>query len=195
MEHGRRAIPTACLNLTTRREIMITCKPRGGRTLLFAGLLLLFLTAVPAFARSGDYYGPLYSSKGEVAVAQRVLLSEHYLRPGHYTAGRMDQATFQAIREFQQDHFIPNNGMLDHETMAQLMSHGSATGTGRASSEDMSRQTARQETGSSAPARNAAEDRRVARMMPETAGPIPLMTALGALLVGAGLLLARRKRD
>ena len=174
---------------------MNTCKPRGGRILMLAGLPLLFITAVPAFARSGDYYGPLYSSKGEVEVAQRVLRSEHYLRPGHYTAGRLDQATFEAIREFQQDHFIPNNGLLDHETMAQLMSHGSATGAGRASSEDMSRQTARQEAGSSAPARNGAGDRRTARMMPETAGPIPLMTGLGALLVGGGLLLARRKRD
>ena len=174
---------------------MIACKPRSVRALLFAGLLLLFMTAVPAFARSGDYYGPVYSSKGEVEMAQRVLRSEHYLRPGHYTAGRMDQATFEAIREFQRDHFIPNNGLLDHETMAQLMSHASAKGAASATSADPSSQTARPEMGSSAPARGAAVDGRIARRMPETAGPIPLMTGLGALLVGAGLLLARRKLD
>ena len=174
---------------------MIACKPRGGRVLLFAGLVLLLLTAVPAFARTGDYYGPLYSSKGEVDVAQRVLRSEHYLKPGHYTAGRLDQATLEAIRAFQRDHFIPNNGLLDHETMAQLMSHVSAAGVARAASADLSAQTARQGMGSAAPAREAAGDGRTARLMPQTAGPIPLLTGLGALFVGGGLMLARRKRD
>ena len=35
---------------------------------------------------------------------------------------------------------------------------------------------------------------KTARTMPQTASPLPLMTGLGALLVGGGFLLARRKR-
>ena len=173
---------------------MITCEPRGGRGLVYAGLLSLLFLSVPAFARTGDYYGPVYSSSGEIQTAQRVLRSENYLRPGHYTAGRMDQPTINALRAFQHDHFIPDSGLLDQETMAQLMSHASAVQVARASSAGGSQQGMGTETGPSAVARDKGEAQRIARTMPQTAGPVPLMTGLGALLVGGGLLLARRKR-
>lgn len=173
---------------------MITCEPRGGRGLVYAGLLSLLFLSVPAFARTGDYYGPLYTSYGEIQTAQRVLRAENYLKPGHYTTGRMDQPTINALRAFQRDHFIPDSGLLDQETMAQLMSHGSALQVARAASAGASEQRTRTETGPSAVSQDRGVAQRAARTMPQTASPIPLMTGLGALLVGGGLLLARRKR-
>jgi len=173
---------------------MITCEPRGGRGLVYAGLLSLLFLSVPALARTGDYYGPVYSSSGEIQTAQRVLRSKNYLRPGYYTAGRMDQPTIDALRAFQRDHFVPDSGLLDQETMAQLMSHRSSMQVGRTASTGGSQQGLRTETGPSGVAQDRGEAQRTARTMPQTASPLPLMTGLGALLVGGGLLLARRKR-
>jgi putative peptidoglycan binding protein len=175
-------------------EQMTTCNPRGVRGLLFAGLLaLLFLTA-PALARTGDYYGPVYTSAGDIQVAQKVLLSEHFLKPGHYTAGRMDDATVDALRGFQRQHSIPDSGILDHETMAQLMSHLSAQEIAQARAGQTDTGTANgqgESTGQAGAGANAGN----ARRMPETAGSVPLMAAIGTLLMAGGFLLVRYRRS
>ena len=164
---------------------MITRNTCGRRGLLVPGLLLLLSISVPAFARSGDYYGPVYTSQGEIQVAQRVLLAEHFLKSGRYTAGRMDDTTIDGLRAFQRSHFIPDSGVLDHETMAQLMSHTSALGVARG----------RSQAATTALAQGTGQGTGTLRTMPETAGAIPLMTGLGALLMGGGLLLVRYRRS
>src|SRR2546426_9726842 len=165
---------------------MITCEPRGGRSLVYTGLLSLLFLSVPALARTGDYYGPVYSSSGEIQTAQRVLRAENYLRPGHYTAGRMDQPTINALRAFQRDHFIPDSGLLDQETMAQLMSHASAVQVARASSAGGARPGGWTETGGSARARDKGGGQRSARAMPPPARPIPPATGAGGVPWGGG---------
>jgi LPXTG-motif cell wall-anchored protein len=183
---------------------MTTREIRGMRRLPLPALLLLPLLGAPVFAMIGDDYGSPYTSAGEIRAAQKILQGEQYLKAGRYEAGRMDQGTIDAVRAFQRSHFIPNSGLLDRETFAQLTSHGSTVVAGR-----------RTETSSGAPA-NRGEDTTAAapagargrdvsrttpgegqsglRSMPATAGPVPLMTALGAVLLGGGLLLARRRR-
>ena len=105
----------------------------------------------------------------------------------------MDDATTNGLRAFQRQHLIPDSGVLDHETMAQLMSHLSAeeialaragqtdTGTGMAAG-----------TGAGQGAGQAGAS---ARKMPETAGSVPLMAALGTLLMAGGFLLVRYRRS
>jgi hypothetical protein len=166
---------------------MTTCHARG--VLLFAGLLSLLLLT-PALARTGDY-GPVYTSNGDIQVAQKVLLSEHFLKPGHYTAGRMDDATTDALRAFQRQHLIPDSGILDHETMAQLMSHLSAQEVAQARAGQTDSGAAMgQGTG-----QGVGSASRSARRMPETAGSVPLMAALGTLLMAGGFLLVRYRRS
>jgi LPXTG-motif cell wall-anchored protein len=158
---------------------MITRQPRAWPGLLLAGLLSLLSPSVPAFAQASGSGGPVYTSAAQVEVAQRVLRYENLLRPGRYTAGRMDYATVDALRAFQRRHAIPDNGVLDQETMAQLMSHVSAMQMAQARS-------------ASASERAAGQAQESTRTMPETASQIPLMTGLGVLLLGGGLLLLRR---
>ncbi len=172
-------------------------RTRGG--FLLPALLPLLFLAVPVFARSGDYYGPLYTSSEQIEAAQRILQGEKDLKPGGYTVGQMDQATIDAIRTFQRDHFIPNSGLLDHETFAQLETHASAAVVTRAAADGPPARSARKDSGLAVPATSAGvqdlgREHATLRTMPSTASPIPLMTGLGALLAGGGLLLMRRKR-
>jgi hypothetical protein len=165
---------------------MTTCNPRGACGLLFAGLLTLLLLPAPAIGRTGDYYGPVYTSTADIQVAQRVLLSEHFLKPGRYTAGRMDDATIDALRAFQRQHLVPDSGLLDHETMAQLMSHQAA--------QESSARAGRTDTGTTV-AQGIGQPGGSTRKMPETAGSAPLLAALGTLLMAGGLLLVRYRRS
>ena len=175
---------------------MITCYAREARGLLFAGLLALLMIA-PALARTGDYYGPIYTSAGDIQVAQKVLVSEHFLKPGHYTEGRMDDATINGLRAFQRQHSIPDSGVLDHETMAQLMSHLSAQelAQARAGQTDAGTGTTAATAGGTAAGQGAGQAGASARKMPETAGSVPLMAALGTLLMAGGFLLVRYRRS
>jgi len=149
-------------------------------------LLLLPLLGAPVFAMTLDDDGSPYTSTGEIQAAQRILQGDHYLRAGRYEPGRMDQGTIDAVRAFQRRHTIPDSGMLDRETVAQLVAHGSSLATGSATGAASGVRTIRgEESSTAAPA---------GRSMPATAGPVPWMTALGAALLGGGLLLARRRR-
>jgi len=167
-------------------------------------LLLLPLLGAPVFAMTGDDYGSPYTSAGEIQAAQKILQGDHYLKAGRYEAGRMDQGTIDAVRAFQRRHFIPDSGLLDRETVAQLISHGPAlpaesrTGTGspaRANRGEGSTAASPAGARGSEVSRTApGEGQPGLRSMPATAGPVPWMTALGAVLLGGGLLLARRRR-
>jgi len=167
-------------------------------------LLLLPLLGAPVFAMTGDDYGSPYTSAGEIQAAQKILQGDHYLTAGRYEAGRMDQGTIDAVRAFQRSHFIPNSGALDRETVAQLVSHGSAVVAESRTGTDSGARTNRREgstaaapvgaQGSDGSRTTPGEGQRGLRSMPATAGPVPWMTALGAVLLGGGLLLARRRR-
>jgi len=182
----------------------MTMRDIRGRRPALPVLLLLPLLGAPVFAMTGDDYGSPYTSAGEIQAAQKILQGDHYLKAGRYEAGRMDERTIDAVRAFQRSHFIPDSGLLDRETVAQLVSHGSAvvaesrTGTGsgaRANRGGESTATAPAVArGSEVSRTTPGEGQPGLRSMPATAGPVPWMTALGAVLLGGGLLLARRRR-
>jgi LPXTG-motif cell wall-anchored protein len=177
---------------------MMTREHRGPALLSLAALLLLPLLHAPVFARIDDDFGPLFLSAGQIEHAQRILVAENDLKGGRFTPGEMDQATIDAIRAFQRTHTIPATGLLDHETMAQLTSHESApqvaslhrAGEGGAPPAA----SAAPAEGKAAAAPHAREERGATRTMPATAGPVPWMTALGAVLLALGLMIARRRR-
>jgi len=182
---------------------MTTRGIRGRRTPLPV-LLLLPLLGAPVFAMTGGDYGAPYTSAGEIQAAQKILQGDHYLKAGRYQAGRMDQGTIDAVRAFQRKHFIPDSGLLDRETVAQLVSHGSALPfESRTVTVSTARANRGEESTAAAPAgargsevsrTTPGEGQPGLRSMPATAGPVPWMTALGAVLLGGGLLLARRRR-
>jgi LPXTG-motif cell wall-anchored protein len=160
---------------------MTTPGIRGMRHWPLPALLLLALLGAPILAMADDGIGPPLTSTREIEQAQSVLLEEHYLRAGRFEPGRLDQSTIDALRTFERAHFIRETGSLDRDTVAALTSHraydftASPTNTGSTQS---------------ATGAGAADNRK----MPVTAGPVPLMSALGVLLLGGGFLLARRRR-
>ena len=175
----------------------MTMRDVRGRRLPLPVLLLLPLLGAPVSAMTLDDYGSPYTSAGEVQAAQKILQGDHYLKAGRYEAGRMDQNTIDAVRAFQRRHSIPDSGMLDRETVAQLVAHGSSLGAESATAAGSGARTIQ---GSTVAAPAGARGGEVsgtapgARSMPVTAGPVPWMIAVGATLLGGGLLLARRRR-
>src|SRR5262245_56478470 len=103
----------------------MTTFARGWRSLLLAALVLPFVVTL-ATAAPVNTEGSLYRTYAEVQDAQAVLEAEGYLHPGTYTTGQMDPATLEALRAFQEAHFLPPSGRLDQDTISQLMSHMSA---------------------------------------------------------------------
>ena len=181
----------------TKREL------HGLRFLPLPALLLLPLLGAPAFAMLGDDYGPPFTSAGDIQTAQTILRGEHYLAAGRSEPGRMDQGTIDAVRAFQRAHAIPDGGRLDPDTFAQLTSHGSAALVARATDAAATRASRSRGTGATSQAANRGRDaaagsrdqgRSGLRSMPETAGPVPLLAVVGAVLTGGGLLLVRRRR-
>ena len=156
---------------------MTTPGIRGMRRPPLPVVLLLALLVAPILAMADVGSSTAISSTKDIQRAQSVLLEEHYLHAGRFEPGRLDQSTIDALKTFQRAHFIPETGSLDRDTVAALTSHRAydfgAAPTGTAA------------TGAQTSA---------ARQMPVTAGPVPLMSALGALLLGGGVLLARRRR-
>jgi LPXTG-motif cell wall-anchored protein len=182
----------------------MTTRDVRGRRLPLPVLLLLPLLGAPVSAMTLDDYGSPYTSAGEVQAAQKILQGDHYLKAGRYEAGRMDQGTIDAVRAFQRRHSIPDSGMLDRETVAQLVAHGSAVvADSRNGTGSVARANRGEGSTAAAPAgargseisrTTSGEGEPAPRSMPATAGPVPWMTALGAVLLGGGLLLARRRR-
>ena len=65
----------------------------------------------------------VYTSPETIREAQDILLSLKYLEAKHYKEGEWDKETREATRDFQRNHFLRPNGLLDRDTMAVLLSH------------------------------------------------------------------------
>jgi putative peptidoglycan binding protein len=155
---------------------------------LAPGLLMCFILAATPASASFEQSGPLYLSAGAVSGAQRMLVHDGYLRSGDFARGELDGPTTEAIRAFQADHFIPQHGQLDPETMGMLSDHRP---TGVAARTKAGASAARPAGG---PQEAPVETARLRRSMPATASPIPLMTGLGGFLLASGLALVLWRR-
>jgi peptidoglycan hydrolase-like protein with peptidoglycan-binding domain len=76
--------------------------------------------SAPAHARFPEF---VYTSSETIRDAQRILVHLKYLEPGSYKEGEWDGTTRRATRDFQRDHFLKPNGLLDRDTLAVLLSH------------------------------------------------------------------------
>jgi hypothetical protein len=65
----------------------------------------------------------VFKNPGNISHAQSILESEGYLTTGSYTPGRIDQATRQAISDYQNHHALNHSGNLDDDTYEMLLSH------------------------------------------------------------------------
>ncbi len=90
-------------------------------TLALAGAAMLFLAPVGrTLAQTNP--GSVWTSSADIAEAQRILEYRGYLAHG-YKDGTLDDATSHAIRAFQNDHALPESGLLDSDTYVQLLQH------------------------------------------------------------------------
>jgi outer membrane protein OmpA-like peptidoglycan-associated protein len=87
------------------------------------GVAAALYLAVPGPA-TGQEGGPaIYTSAKDVSDAQSILVYLGHLKAGSFKSGTLDQPTSQALVAFQGSHTLPPNGMLDWETMTQLLGH------------------------------------------------------------------------
>ncbi len=181
--------------MTGRKSRSLTVALRAA----LLGSLVACSLALPASAMRGIRSGPVYSSATAVRDAQAILEKEHYLKPGSYARGELDQPTIDAIRGFQRDHYARPSGQLDPETMGMLTSHdrgfalaGAPTAPGGDSvtaGEEEGAALAARETVANGPARAG-----TARRMPVTGSPVLTLVALGGLLTASGLALLFSRR-
>ncbi len=85
-------------------------------------LIALFLPTVAAGER-GRFPGFVYTSPQAIQEAQETLVALKYLDKEGHKAGEWDEPTRAATRNFQRDHFLRPDGLLDRDTMALLTSH------------------------------------------------------------------------
>ena len=86
-------------------------------------LVLAFLLPPVAAGERGRFPSFVYTSPEAIKEAQEALVGLKFLKPGDYKAGEWDAATRQAARDFQRDHFLRPDGLLDRDTMALLTTH------------------------------------------------------------------------
>jgi len=91
------------------------------------GLLLaaVVVLSAPASAGTPGDSRYIYSGSEQISQAQAILLNEGYLKQDSYKNGDMDAETRAAVRNFQSMHSMAPTGLLDTETLAELLSHGS----------------------------------------------------------------------
>jgi hypothetical protein len=95
---------------------------------LLAGILIGLQAGTEAAVGSrSTRSGPIYSSSEAVQYAQDILVKDRLLDPGSFTRGERDRATIEALRRFQQRHYLRPTGLIDPETMGVLSSHGLMT--------------------------------------------------------------------
>jgi hypothetical protein len=161
---------------------------------ILIGTVVACATAPPASAMRGIRGGPTYTSPAAVRDAQAILVQEHYLKPGVYAKGDLDQPTIDAIREFQRDHYVRPSGQLDPETMGMLSSHGRGFALAGAPPEAPKGSVPTgEEEGAALAARRTVADHPAragaTRRMPATGSPALTLLVLGGLLCGSGLAL------
>ncbi|HET8947057.1 MAG TPA: OmpA family protein [Candidatus Polarisedimenticolia bacterium] len=88
--------------------------------LALAGAMLFLAPVGRSVAQTNP--GSVWTSSADIAEAQRILEYRGYLVHG-YKSGTLDDPTSHAIRAFQSDHALPESGLLDGETYAQLLQH------------------------------------------------------------------------
>jgi outer membrane protein OmpA-like peptidoglycan-associated protein len=91
--------------------------------LLAAAILLVLGPARPARAQGRDDSPMTWNSTGDVSEAQKILESLHLLAPGTSKSGSLDEPTHRAILAFQTSHGLRPSGILDFDTMAELLQH------------------------------------------------------------------------
>ena len=160
---------------------------------LVIGLLLASLSPAPSLGSHEAETGPPYVNNENIAVAQRILVSENLLKSGGFTQGKLDQGTIQALLAFQRSHGIEPSGVLDPETLGMLTSHEQRIVVAREPGQPI--QVARQvePMRKFEPAAQPQAEPVTERTMPKTASPLPLLAAIGALLIAGGATLLRRR--
>jgi outer membrane protein OmpA-like peptidoglycan-associated protein len=91
--------------------------------LLATAAVLLLSPALPARGQGQDHSPMTWNSTGDVSEAQRILENLHLLAPGTYKSGTVDGPTHDAILAFQTSHTLRPSGVLDTDTMAELLQH------------------------------------------------------------------------
>jgi hypothetical protein len=185
--------------------------------IVLLALLLTGFVTTPALAGLGflDVQGgPIYSSPKAIGDAQAVLVKDKRLAPGAFRQGARDQATSDAIRAFQGEHFVQPTGMIDAETMALLESHGKATRLASSRLDDAVPQELTDRVQRDRDRKGAAGRQLLAqshaaaprqgsgtmaqadsgRTMPSTDSPLVFLAGLGGVLMLAGLFLAYGRR-
>lgn len=66
----------------------------------------------------------VFKNTERVRQAQAILAANGYLEHDSYHSGEMDQCTRRALSEYQREHSLNNNGILDDETFQSLATHG-----------------------------------------------------------------------
>jgi len=93
------------------------------RRLVVPIVLVAGLLPAPASAQRGRFPVFVYTTPDSIREAQDGLVALKYLAPDGFKAGTWDKPTKAAAREFQRDHFLRPDGLLDRDTMALLESH------------------------------------------------------------------------
>jgi len=94
---------------------------RTWRLITAVAVIVVSLTLGSAMLRAED--SGVFRNSSDISRAQSILVDEGYLRKDGYTPGQLDQATRQAISEFQDHHTLNNVGILDDDTYQSLLSH------------------------------------------------------------------------
>ena len=66
----------------------------------------------------------VFKNSERVRQAQAILQSNGYLEHDSFHSGEMDQCTRRALSEYQREHSLNSNGILDDETYQSLATHG-----------------------------------------------------------------------
>ena len=98
-------------------------RQRATQTLfLLAAATALTLSAART-VHGQDHPSMFWTSSADVSEAQRILESIHLLAPGTCKSGTLDGPTHDALVAFQTSHTLQPTGLLDTDTMAELLQH------------------------------------------------------------------------
>jgi len=92
-----------------------------GAVVIMAAAFIAVTTASRAAGSGQPAF--LYNSKEDIGQAQGILQHIKLLAAGSYQQGTLDPATGAALVKFQQSHNLRQTGILDWETMNQLLPH------------------------------------------------------------------------
>jgi hypothetical protein len=188
---------------------------RNLRTVALGAVMavVLALGTAPILAEDSG----VFKNPEDISRAQRILVGEGYLAPGSYTPGQLDQATRQALSEYQGRHSLNDSGTLDDETYQTLLGHevsfpwgdeatpqaaaapaeplASVAAPTPVAEPQVAEEAPNPEPAPSPAAVEAAPEptKEPVREMPATASHLPFLVLAGLLLLGCGILVLRRR--